>query len=115
VLARVIALPLILTHPGNQKTILGDLGRERLPKFPLSGNHVASVGAFALKQGLKFYYSNPLNYEPKLHLNCELVPLDLYVMHANPLLNPIFRRLIKYLGPTRPDPVLQQFPNADQL
>jgi predicted N-acyltransferase len=71
--------------------------------------------SWALVQGLKYYYSNPLNYEPKLHLDCELVPLDLYVMHTNPLLNPIFRRLIKYLGPTRHDPVLQRFPNADQL
>jgi predicted N-acyltransferase len=71
--------------------------------------------SWALAQGLKYYYSNPLNYEPKLHLDCELVPLDLYVMHTNPLLNPIFRHLIKYLGPTRHDPVLQRFPNADQL
>ena len=71
--------------------------------------------SWALEQGLKYYYSNPLNYEPKLHLDCELVPLDLYVMHTNPLLNPIFRRLIKYLGPTRHDRVLQRFPNADQL
>jgi predicted N-acyltransferase len=71
--------------------------------------------SWALEQGLKYYYSNPLNYEPKLHLDCELVPLDLYVMHTNPLLNPIFRRLIKYIGPTRHDPVLQRFPNADQL
>jgi hypothetical protein len=71
--------------------------------------------SWALEQGLKYYYSNPLNYEPKLHLDCELVPLDLYVMHTNPLLNPIFRRLIKYLGPTRHDPVLQRFPNADQV
>lgn len=71
--------------------------------------------SWALEHGLKFYYSNPLNYEPKLHLDCELVPLDLYVMHTNPLLNPIFRRLIKYLGPTRHDPVLQRFPNANQL
>jgi predicted N-acyltransferase len=71
--------------------------------------------SWALEQGLKYYYSNPLNYEPKLHLDCELVPLDLYVMHTNPLLKPIFRRLIKYLGPTRHDPVLQRFPNADQL
>src|SRR5262249_25076969 len=71
--------------------------------------------SWALQQGLKYYYSNPLNYEPKLHLDCELVPLDLYVMHTNPLLNPIFGRLIKYLGPTRHDPVLQRFPNADQL
>jgi predicted N-acyltransferase len=71
--------------------------------------------SWALEQGLKYYYSNPLNYEPKLHLDCELAPLDLYVMHTSPLLNPIFRRLIKYLGPTRHDRVLQRFPNADQL
>jgi predicted N-acyltransferase len=71
--------------------------------------------SWALERGLKYYYSNPLNYEPKLHLDCELVPLDLYVMHTNPMLNPVFRRLIKYLGPTRHDPVLQRFPNADQL
>jgi hypothetical protein len=71
--------------------------------------------SWALEQGLKYYYSNPLNYEPKLHLDCELVPLDLYVMHTNPLLNPIFRRVIKYLGPTRHDPVLQKFPNANEL
>jgi predicted N-acyltransferase len=71
--------------------------------------------SWALERGLKYYYSNPLNYEPKLHLDCELMPLDLYVRHTNPLLNPIFRRVIKYLGPTRHDPVLQRFPNADQL
>jgi predicted N-acyltransferase len=71
--------------------------------------------SWALEHTLKYYYSNPLNYEPKLHLDCELVCLDLYVMHTNRLLNPIFRRLIKYLGPTRHDPVLRRFPNADQL
>ena len=71
--------------------------------------------SWALQQRLKYYYSNPLNYEPKLHLDCELVPLDLYVRHTNPLLNPLFRRVIKYLGPTRHDPILPRFPNADQL
>jgi predicted N-acyltransferase len=71
--------------------------------------------SWALQEGLKYYYSNPLNYEPKLHLDCELLPLDLYVMHTNPLLNPVLRRVIKYLGPTRHDPVLHKFPNADQL
>ena len=71
--------------------------------------------SWGVQQRLKYYYSNPLNYEPKLHLDCELVPLDLYVMHTNPLLNPIFRRALKYLGPTRHDPVLHKFPNADQL
>jgi predicted N-acyltransferase len=71
--------------------------------------------SWALQQGLKYYYSNPLNYEPKLHLDCELVPLDLYVRHTSGLLNPIFRRVLKYLGPTRHDPVLRRFPNADAL
>jgi predicted N-acyltransferase len=71
--------------------------------------------SWAVQQGLKYYYSNPLNYGPKLHLRCELVPLDLYVVHTSALLNPIFRRIIKYLGPTRHDPFLQRFPNADQL
>jgi predicted N-acyltransferase len=71
--------------------------------------------SWALQQRLKYYYSNPLNYEPKLHLDCELVPLDLYVRHTNALLNPLFRRMIKYLGPTRHDPILPRFPNADQL
>jgi hypothetical protein len=71
--------------------------------------------SWALQQGLKFYYSNPLNYEPKLHLDCELVPLDLYVRHTSAVLNPAFRRVIKYLGPTRHNPVLQRFPNADQI
>jgi len=71
--------------------------------------------SWALQQGLKYYYSNPLNYEPKLHLDWELVPLDLYVRHTSALLNPAFRRVIKYLGPTRHDPVLRRFPNADQL
>ena len=70
---------------------------------------------WALQQRLKYYYSNPLNYEPKLHLDCELVPLDLYVRHTSALLNPIFSHLIKYLGPTRHEPVLQRFPNANQL
>jgi predicted N-acyltransferase len=71
--------------------------------------------SWALQQGLKFYHSNPLNYEPKLHLDCELVPLDLYVRHTSALLNPAFRRVIKYLGPTRHDPVLRKFPNAHEL
>jgi predicted N-acyltransferase len=70
---------------------------------------------WALAQGLDCYCSSPLNYNPKLHLGCELLPLDLYVMHTTALLNPIFRRALKFLEPTRHDPVLQRFPNADQL
>ncbi|HEV2097107.1 MAG TPA: hypothetical protein VGQ82_11465, partial [Chthoniobacterales bacterium] len=65
--------------------------------------------------GLNCYCSSPLNYDPKLHLGCDLVPLDLYVMHTGALINPIFRHALKFLGPTRHDPVLRRFPNAHQL
>jgi predicted N-acyltransferase len=70
---------------------------------------------WAMEHGLKEYCSGPLNYDPKLHLGCKLMPLDLYVMHTRALLNPIFRRALKYLEPTRHDPVLRRFPNANEL
>lgn len=73
------------------------------------------VISFAMTQHLVAYSSGPLNYDPKLHLGHELAPLDLYVMHTKPLLNPIFQFAVKYLEPTRHDPTLKKFPNADQL
>jgi len=71
--------------------------------------------SWAMEQGLEEYCSGPLNYDPKLHLGCELMPLDLYVMHTAPLLNPIFSRAVRFLEPTRHDPVLRRFPNAHEL
>jgi predicted N-acyltransferase len=71
--------------------------------------------SWSLAQGLKRYRSSPLNYQPKLHLGCDLYPLDLYVRHTNPLLNKIFRPVLKLLEPTRHDPVLQRFRNAHEL
>ncbi len=71
--------------------------------------------SWSFQQGLKYYCSNPLNYDPKLHLGCDLVPLDLYVRHTAPMINPIFRRVVRYLEPTRHDPVLRQFRNAHEL
>jgi len=70
---------------------------------------------WAIDQKLRYYCSGPLNYDPKLHLGHELAPLDLYVLHTRALLNPIFQFAVKYLEPTRHDPVLKKFPNADQL
>ncbi|HUE62381.1 MAG TPA: GNAT family N-acetyltransferase [Chthoniobacterales bacterium] len=70
---------------------------------------------WAIDQRLRFYYSGPLNYDPKLHLGHELAPLELYVLHTRAWLNPIFRLAVKYLEPTRHDPILKKFSNADQL
>jgi Peptidogalycan biosysnthesis/recognition len=70
---------------------------------------------WAIEQKLRSYLSGPLNYDPKLHLGHELAPLDLYVLHTRVWLNPIFSLALKYLEPTRHDPTLKKFPNADQL
>jgi hypothetical protein len=70
---------------------------------------------WAIDQKLGCYVSGPLNYDPKLHLGHELAPLDLYVLHTNAWLNPIFKFALKYLEPTRHDPILKKFPNAGAL
>ena len=73
------------------------------------------VISWSMTQGIRYYSSGPLNYDPKLHLGHELAPLDLYVMHTKPLLNPIFQFAVKYLEPTRHDPILKEFSNAAEL
>jgi len=70
---------------------------------------------WAIDQKLRYYVSGPLNYDPKLHLGHQLAPLDLYVFHTRASLNPIFQVALKYLEPTRHDPILKKFSNADQL
>ena len=70
---------------------------------------------WAIEQKLRYYVSGPLNYDPKLHLGHELAPLDLYVLHTSAFLNPVFKFALKYLEPTRHDPILKKFSNAGQL
>jgi hypothetical protein len=70
---------------------------------------------WAIAHGLKWYVSSALNYDPKLHLKCELVPLDLYVTHTSPFVNAILKRALPLLEPTRNDPVLRKFPNFNEV
>ena len=70
---------------------------------------------WALERKLKYYYSSPLNYDPKLHLRFELYPLDLYVMHTSTWINPLFRYALRFVRPTCSDPVLRRFSNAGEL
>jgi predicted N-acyltransferase len=112
---KAIAFSLCLVHDG---TIYDDyLGLDYRVALDLHLYFytLRDIITWALTQGLHSYCSTPLNYDPKLHLGCELVPLDLYVMHTATLLNPIFRRALRFLEPTRHDPVLKQFPNAHEL
>ena len=70
---------------------------------------------WVIAHGLRAYYSTPLSYEPKLHLRFTLVPLDLYVRHTSPWMNPLYRRLARALGPISGDPLLTRFPNSHEL
>src|SRR5438105_9645809 len=76
---------------------------------------IRDILTWAIKHHLTSYFSSPLNYDPKLHLGCDLAPLDLYVMHTTPVLNPIFQWAVKFLEPTHHDPVLRRFRNAAEL
>lgn len=112
---RIIAFSVCMVHDG---TIYDEyLGLDYSIAFDLHLYFytLRDILKWALEQRLTNYCSSPLNYDPKLHLGCDLVPLDLYVMHTRAVLNPIFRRALKFLEPTRHDPVLRRFPNAHQL
>ena len=67
------------------------------------------------QHGLRRYYSTPLNYDPKMHLKFALVPMDLYVRHTSPALNPLFRRALPLLDPTRRDATLKRFRRTCEL
>jgi hypothetical protein len=70
---------------------------------------------WAMANGYKWYCSTALNYDPKLRLKSELVPLDLYVSHTSPVINFFMRRALPWLEPTRGDPTLAKFPNYAEL
>jgi len=73
------------------------------------------VFTWAIQHGVRTYYTAPLNYDPKLHLRLDLAPLDLYVRHTSPLINPMFRMAMSFLQPVRHHPILREFPNAHEL
>ncbi|MBV8378356.1 MAG: GNAT family N-acetyltransferase [Verrucomicrobia bacterium] len=70
---------------------------------------------WALENGIHTYHSAPLNYDPKYHFRMELEPLDLYVRAPSGWLNTIFKRILPLLEPTRYDPVIGKFANAQEL
>jgi len=112
---RIVAFSVALVHKG---AIYDDyLGLDYSVALDLHLYFVTfrDIINWSLAQGLTHYLSSPLNYEPKLHLGCDLLPLDLYVKHTSPFLNAIFSRLLPLIEPTRHDPVLHRFRNAHQL
>lgn len=70
---------------------------------------------WAIKNGFKWFRSSGLNYDPKLHMQHVLDPLDLYVRHTSPLINFGLSRALPYLEPTHNDKTLPKFPNYKDL
>ena len=112
---RIVAFSIALVHDG---TILDDyLGLDYSVALDLHLYFLTfrDIISWSLANGITRYLSSPLNYEPKLHLGCDLLALDLYVKHTSPTLNAIFSHILPLIEPTRHDPVLSRFRNADDL
>ena len=112
---RIIAFNLCLVHEGTLHDL--DVGLDYSVALDL---HMyfrtwRDVIQWCLRNGVTVYHTGPLNYDPKLHLKLTLSPLDLYARHNSALINPIFKLAIKYLEPTRHDPILKRFTNAHEL
>ena len=112
---RLVAFSLCLVHDG----ALYDeyLGLDYAVALDLHLYFVTfrDILTWALAQGLRTYYSTPLNYDPKLHLGFALAPLDLYVAHRSPVLNALLRRILPIIQPTRAEPALRRFENAHEM
>ena len=112
---RIVAFSFCTVHDG---TIYdNDLGLDESAAGALHLYHVTfrDIVRWALAHGLKQYYSSPFNYDPKLHLRMDLVPLDLYARHTTPLFNTVLRWFAPLAAPTRQEPLLRRFPNAERL
>lgn len=76
---------------------------------------VRDMISWAIANGYKWFRSSALNYEPKLHMRHLLDPIDLYVRHTSPLANAILRIALRWIEPTRHEPLLKKFPNYREL
>ena len=70
---------------------------------------------WAVARGLRFYRSSPANYAPKLHLQMELTPRDVYARHRWGAVQFVLRRVASRLAPTHQEPLLREFPNAAEV
>ncbi len=71
--------------------------------------------SWSIANGYKTIESSGLSYAPKLQMAHILAPLDLYVRHTSPLINPILKFCLPWLEPTGAEPALKQFKNYNEL
>jgi hypothetical protein len=71
--------------------------------------------SWGIANGYRSFHSSALNYDPKLHLQYRLDPIDLYVRHTSTICNAMFSQILPWLEPTRYDKTLTKFANYDEL
>lgn len=112
---RLVAFSLCLVHDG----VIYDeyLGLDYRVALDLHLYFVTfrDILTWALEQGIPAYHSSPLNYAPKRHLGFTLAPLDLYFALPWPTLNRLALPLLQRMSPTRAEPALAEFSNADEM
>ncbi len=112
---RAVAFSACMVHEGTLYDNYLGLDYEVALDLHLYFVTIRDVIEWSIKEGLQYYYSTPLNYDPKLHLRFDLAPLDLYVRHVTDWINPFFTRIAPLLEPTRYDKFLKQFANYADL
>ncbi len=108
---RPVAVSLTLVHDGELSDNYLGLDYQIAHDRHLYFVTLRDVFNWAVANGVRTYYSTPLNYDPKQRLRFRLAPLDLYVKYLNRAINPIFRRVLPFLEPTRYDKSLRKFEN----
>ena len=112
---RLIAFNIGIVHDGVIDDLYVGFDYEAASKLNLYFLTWRDVVEWSVQNEIRTYRSGPHNYDPKLHLRLSLVPRDLYARHLSPILNPALQLAMKWLGPTRYEPILKQFPNAHEL
>ena len=87
-----------------------DIGLDYTVAYELNLYYVTfrDLLSWALANGLRRYASAPFSYDPKLRLRLQLQPVDFYVKHISPWLNPLIKILALLFQPARTDPVLRR-------
>jgi len=87
-----------------------DIGLDYTVAYELNLYYVTfrDLLSWALANGLRRYASAPFSYDPKLRLRLQLQPVDVYVKHISPWLNPLIKILALLFQPARTDPVLRR-------
>jgi hypothetical protein len=112
---RLVAFNMGIVHDGVIDDLYVGFDYEAVSTLNLYFLTWRDVIEWSIQNGIKTYRSGPHNYDPKLHLRLSLVPRDLYARHLSPILNRPLLLAMKWLGPTRYEPILNKFPNAHEL